>query len=303
VLAYDPEVNVEGRHYGGAGIEVLTRRQREVIKLIARGETNGRIAETLGISLDGAKWHVREIMRKLECETREDAVARWREQDRAGAAWKRVAGIPVVLRWILGGAVAMAVAGTIVVAAFLTQLDREAGSGDASSMSTPATVAARKQLDLVALQPASVRGVWLSLGNHPFRDTQPRPLDMDVAADAVIGARLTEWIAHMTPATIPVDGTVTGPPLESLVVLLRDGTRVTLRDAWTCSRSAAATSCVSAGPFVDVSVDDGPEVRMGAPELASWLSSDWRSELELISNDDALAARAGLERTVGTARP
>ena len=43
----------------------LTPRQREVLDLLARGRTNPQIAESLGISLDGAKWHVSEVLSRL----------------------------------------------------------------------------------------------------------------------------------------------------------------------------------------------------------------------------------------------
>lgn len=56
-------------------------RQREVLDLLAGGLTNGEIAERLGISLDGAKWHVREVMSKLGVDSREDAAAYWRERN------------------------------------------------------------------------------------------------------------------------------------------------------------------------------------------------------------------------------
>ena len=56
----------------------LSPRQREVLERIARGKTNAEIADELGISLDGAKYHVREILAKLGVESREEAAAEWR---------------------------------------------------------------------------------------------------------------------------------------------------------------------------------------------------------------------------------
>ena len=53
-------------HYRKNPTSDLTPRQREVIELIAAGRTNGEIGEALGISLDGAKAHVRDIMTKLD---------------------------------------------------------------------------------------------------------------------------------------------------------------------------------------------------------------------------------------------
>ena len=50
-----------------------TVRQKQVLDLIAQGRSNTEIAEELGLSLDGAKWHVSEILSKLQAEQREEA--------------------------------------------------------------------------------------------------------------------------------------------------------------------------------------------------------------------------------------
>ena len=55
-------------------------RQKEVLDLLAKGRTNREIAEELGISLDGAKWHVSEVITKLDVDTREEAAEWWRQQ-------------------------------------------------------------------------------------------------------------------------------------------------------------------------------------------------------------------------------
>jgi DNA-binding CsgD family transcriptional regulator len=51
----------------------LTRRQREVWTLVRQGCTNEEIAERLGISIDGAKWHVSEIISRLGVTSRHEA--------------------------------------------------------------------------------------------------------------------------------------------------------------------------------------------------------------------------------------
>jgi DNA-binding CsgD family transcriptional regulator len=58
----------------------LTDRQRQVLRLIAAGKTNAEIGEALGISLDGAKWHVSEILARLDVQTREEAAEIWRRE-------------------------------------------------------------------------------------------------------------------------------------------------------------------------------------------------------------------------------
>lgn len=55
--------------------EVLTPREWEVLSLLREGLTNPQIAERLGISLDGAKYHVSEILTKLGVASREEAAA------------------------------------------------------------------------------------------------------------------------------------------------------------------------------------------------------------------------------------
>ena len=60
----------------------LNDRQRDVLRLIAAGSTNGEIAEKLGLTLAGAKWNVSEILSKLGLDSREQAAAyyRWRHR-------------------------------------------------------------------------------------------------------------------------------------------------------------------------------------------------------------------------------
>ena len=56
----------------------VTRRQQEVLSLVARGYTNARIAKELGITLDGAKWHVGEALGALGLSSRAEAGRWWR---------------------------------------------------------------------------------------------------------------------------------------------------------------------------------------------------------------------------------
>lgn len=67
----------------------LSERQREVLDLIARGRTNPEIARELGISLDGVKYHVREILGRLDVTSREEAAALWRRSDSLASRFRR----------------------------------------------------------------------------------------------------------------------------------------------------------------------------------------------------------------------
>lgn len=57
--------------------QLLSEREREVLRLMALGETNGRIASRLVITEGTVKSHVRHILRKLNAANRAEAVCRW----------------------------------------------------------------------------------------------------------------------------------------------------------------------------------------------------------------------------------
>jgi DNA-binding CsgD family transcriptional regulator len=58
-------------------MELLTRREREVLVMLAEGETNGSIARRLVVTEDTVKTHVKHILRKLGVRNRSQAVSRY----------------------------------------------------------------------------------------------------------------------------------------------------------------------------------------------------------------------------------
>jgi DNA-binding NarL/FixJ family response regulator len=56
-------------------VEPLTPRELQVLRLLADGRANKRIAHDLGISAHTAKFHVGRILDKLDAATRAEAVA------------------------------------------------------------------------------------------------------------------------------------------------------------------------------------------------------------------------------------
>jgi DNA-binding CsgD family transcriptional regulator len=109
-------------HYRSRRRDLLTPRQREVLDLVARGYTNSQIADELGVTLDGAKFHVSEILDRLQVTSREEAAALWRSESGLGAGLRRLAGALVASKALLiGGAAAGALAiGAIVAFAVLS---------------------------------------------------------------------------------------------------------------------------------------------------------------------------------------
>jgi NarL family two-component system response regulator LiaR len=58
-----------------ANITPLTVREQEILTLVARGKTNPQIADQLVISSSTVKFHVHNILTKLQAQTRTEAVA------------------------------------------------------------------------------------------------------------------------------------------------------------------------------------------------------------------------------------
>jgi DNA-binding CsgD family transcriptional regulator len=116
----------------------LTPRQRQVLALVAHGRTNPQIAETLGISLAGAKWHVSEVISRLGVTSREEAAEYWREQNRLPGRFARAmrglfgAGL---LKTAAAGAAAATLSGGVVVAALVFD-----GGRDDITQTSPSTI-------------------------------------------------------------------------------------------------------------------------------------------------------------------
>ena len=64
------------RHRGKSSIDSITNRELDVLRLLARGQSNPQIAETLVISRGTVKGHVQHIISKLGASDRTQAVVR-----------------------------------------------------------------------------------------------------------------------------------------------------------------------------------------------------------------------------------
>lgn len=127
--------------YETVGRHGLTPRQQEVLALVARGRTNGEIALALGISLDGAKWHVGEILSKLGASSREEAALWYRQEQQLRRRLLR--GLQAVVaagavKWAAGGVAALVAAGVgVAVIAALPGDDGASGAPAASGSPSP----------------------------------------------------------------------------------------------------------------------------------------------------------------------
>lgn len=93
-----------------------TSREVQVLDLLVSGKTNPEIAETLHISLSGAKWHVSEIISKLGVDSREEAADYWRgERGWPRRLWRQARAVQfsAPARWIAAGACGGALVGAV----------------------------------------------------------------------------------------------------------------------------------------------------------------------------------------------
>lgn len=111
-------------------LDPLAEPQRDILCRIAAGRTNPEIAQERGITLDGVKWHVREIPSKLGVDSRDAAVGWWRSEHRpvrrARRLARRVAAWPLATlgaKATVGLAAASVTAIAITVAVVATSAD------------------------------------------------------------------------------------------------------------------------------------------------------------------------------------
>jgi len=113
-----------------------TPRQRDVLNLIVRGKTNPEIAEALGISSDGVKYHVSEILSKLGADSREEAAEYWRLHNGMSQRFSRVfrsTGLLGSLKWTVG---AVAIGGVALAAGAILLSRGDDGDGGQASPET-----------------------------------------------------------------------------------------------------------------------------------------------------------------------
>ena len=150
--------------------DVLTPREWDVLELVRLGLTNPEIGERLGISRDGAKYHVSEILSKLGLTSREEA-ARW--QPTRDRPWWSIAGVPIAalsrrapaaLHPVLTAAAAVLFVAALGGLGLIGFLLLNGGGGGNVSPGDPAVAA---QLDLPARPEENILYVVDERGGEP----------------------------------------------------------------------------------------------------------------------------------------
>lgn len=116
--------------------DILTPREWDVLALLREGLTNQQIAARLDISANTAKYHVAEILAKLEVATREEAAA-WEPETTPRSRFTALASLAWLMRHLPSGLAGKAVATAAaigVVGVFAFALSVLAQQGDVNSL-------------------------------------------------------------------------------------------------------------------------------------------------------------------------
>lgn len=138
----------------------LSPRERQVLSLVTKGQTNAEIAASLGLAFDTVKWHVSGVLSKLGVDSREEAAAYWRDYNsfggRLGRRWNAVIGVFASKTAAIAGA-SMAVVAAAAIAAVAIALSLNGGdSRDTASIDAGPTaprVGVPSQLPAAAAMP------------------------------------------------------------------------------------------------------------------------------------------------------
>ncbi len=263
--------------------DILTPREWEVLEHIREGRSNEEIAERLGISLSGVKYHVSEILGKLSLENRSDA-ARWAESDvRERRPWWMAATAPLLfwrklsfgwLSTVLAGGLAVGVAAGIGVLVWALL----ATTGDSDRLVLPPG-------DMIAYV-ATDTNLWVLEG-----DGRTRRLTDEGAVSAPEWSPYGEWLTYLRSPYVGMEGLAGHPYMPNQRWFIRvDGSGAHQLDQmdsmdviqvdW--SPDASAIACAVEGRLW-VGPPDGPSRELSTLGLSVQQGPVWSPDGERIA--------------------
>jgi DNA-binding CsgD family transcriptional regulator len=169
-------------------------RQRQVLDLLAEGKTNAEIADRLGITADGVKWHISELLGETGLADRQ-ALARWWVEERAQRRQPAFLPLwPPLPRVAIGSSAAAVV--LVIVTGWLLWGQ---GSGDGEHLPLPEAASAD-----VAPSPTPTPQRAIEAGPPPPCDTPVPGGFRIVTAEELRGEGLVEFGRIIEPLSCPM---------------------------------------------------------------------------------------------------
>ncbi|HEX5478516.1 MAG TPA: LuxR C-terminal-related transcriptional regulator [Dehalococcoidia bacterium] len=213
--------------------EQLSERRKRILDGIVEGKSNPVLAEELGLTLDGIKWHVSEMLGELGLSTRQELAGWWREERRKSAPIVTPIGhVRAMLRWGTRVALAGVITGTAVFGIWCAATRKNAAP-------PPAASAGASALAFVTVDGAAEGDDPADAVSHLYIEApgeEPR-LVRDYP-----GQLMYEMLASR-------DGRYIAVTTGKMLILARDGRQL-------MDLGASAVSFSGAGPFASWS-DDG----------------------------------------------
>jgi DNA-binding CsgD family transcriptional regulator len=260
----------------------LTPRQREVLRLVARGHTNGEIGEILGISLAGAKWHVAELMGKLNVNSREDLAESYLEEQRAGARlarwWSGALGVVSLKPWVTATAAVLAVAAAGVGTTFGLALMNGGAAEPSQTESEQAATATPSPTPTPVPLPSAPGAIWTA--DEALRKAEALASEVATEFDGILG--YTPDIASMRLASATWNPGIShyDSPDGDHFWERTDGARNAWGFMWTETRLAGPAGGTPREVVVtaEILIEDGKDalaLRLNTVEVATGYSPRW----------------------------
>lgn len=194
--------------------DILTPREAEVVELVAQGLTNAAIADRLGISEQGVKYHLNQVYAKRELASREELIA-W---TKARQRWR----LPAILAPIAkaGALVGAGTVGALVITAIVTGSAKHADAPAATTPSPQLTVVGSLAAQVVCTgdSPAGSKGTQLYTARLP--GTALAAVGTERFYDSVMltadGAQARISASQQTVLVNVGDGSISGLPRAAL---------------------------------------------------------------------------------------
>ncbi len=180
----------------------LTDRESEVLSLIRLGLTNEQIAERLGVTLAGAKYHVSEILSKLGVSSREEASAL--QPASRDTWWRRALTVSLVLKIAGALVVTAALAGTALLALGAIR----GGSGEAGVLDSDdlrndsALTISGNSIGVVSLTSGQSLRTVAPGGDSPWAVLRPSAKQLLVSDVTQDGGRLRIYAIERDPTLV-----------------------------------------------------------------------------------------------------
>jgi DNA-binding CsgD family transcriptional regulator len=169
-------------------------RQRQLLDLLAESQSNAEIAECLGVTVDGAKWHVGELLAETGLKDRQALAAWWREERERRQQPAFLSLWPPLPRVAIAGSAAAVV--LVIVTGWLLW---GRGSGDGEDLPLPQAASAD-----VAPSPSTTPQRSIAAGPAPPCDTPPPGGFRPVTTEELRAEGLVELGRVIEPQTCPL---------------------------------------------------------------------------------------------------